>query len=56
MDQFLNATNHQGIAAKIDDYKTYELDELLRKYTKGKDSIACYVRWIGRSSQFRGNS
>lgn len=39
MDQFLNATNHQGIAAKIDDYKTYELDELLESIPKGKTPL-----------------
>lgn len=35
MDAML-AGNHQGIAAKIDDYKTYELDELLERVPKGK--------------------
>lgn len=28
--------NHQGIAAKIDDYKTYELEEILESVPKGK--------------------
>lgn len=28
--------NHQGIAAKIDDYKTYELEEMLESVPKGK--------------------
>ncbi|MEG1475565.1 MAG: 23S rRNA (guanosine(2251)-2'-O)-methyltransferase RlmB [Longicatena sp.] len=36
MDQFLNAQNHQGIAALIDDYKTYELSELLASVPKDK--------------------
>lgn len=36
MDQFLQTGNHQGIAAKIDDYKTYELDEILAAIPKGK--------------------
>lgn len=35
MDAMLNG-NHQGIAAKIDDYKTYELEELLAEIPKGK--------------------
>lgn len=36
MDQLLQASNHQGIAALIDDYKTYELDEILESIPKGK--------------------
>lgn len=36
MDQLLQASNHQGIAALIDDYKTYELDEVLENIPKGK--------------------
>lgn len=35
MDSMLQG-NHQGIAAKIDDYKTYELDELLESIPRGK--------------------
>lgn len=35
MDAMLEG-NHQGVAAKIDDYKTYELDELLTSVPKGK--------------------
>ena len=35
MDGMLQG-NHQGIAAKIDDYKTYELLELLESIPKGK--------------------
>ncbi len=35
MDAMLQG-NHQGIAAKIDDYKTYELEELLESIPKGK--------------------
>lgn len=35
MDSML-VGNHQGVAAKIDDYKTYELDELLESVPKGK--------------------
>lgn len=35
MDGMLHG-NHQGIAAKIDDYKTYELLELLESIPKGK--------------------
>lgn len=35
MDAMLSG-NHQGIAAKIDDYKTYELDEILASVPKGK--------------------
>lgn len=35
MDTLLQG-NHQGIAAKIDDYKTYELEELLESIPKGK--------------------
>lgn len=36
MDQLLQAQNHQGIAALIDDYKTYELEEILEGIPKGK--------------------
>lgn len=39
MDQLLQASNHQGIAAKIDDYKTYELDEILESIPKGKTPL-----------------
>lgn len=35
MDTMLSG-NHQGIAAKIDDYQTYELDEILASVPKGK--------------------
>lgn len=35
MDAMLNG-NHQGIAALIDDYRTYELEELLESVPKGK--------------------
>lgn len=36
MDQLLNASNHQGIAASIDDYKMYSLDEILDSIPQGK--------------------
>lgn len=38
MDQILQG-NHQGIAAKIDDYKTYTLEELLSSIPKGKTPL-----------------
>lgn len=38
MDQLLNG-NHQGIAATIDDYKTWELDELLQSIPQGKQPL-----------------
>ena len=36
MDKLLNASNHQGIAASIDDYKTYTIDEMIEAIPKGK--------------------
>ena len=36
MDQLFAGANHQGVAAKIDDYKTYEIDEILESIPKGK--------------------
>lgn len=39
MDQLLQAQNHQGIAALIDDYKTYELEELLASIPKDKTPL-----------------
>lgn len=39
MDAFLKNENHQGIAAKIDDYKTYELDEILADIPEGKQPL-----------------
>lgn len=36
MDKLLNASNHQGIAASIDDYKTYTIDEMIETIPKGK--------------------
>lgn len=36
MDQLFSNANHQGVAAKIDDYKTYELEELLTAVPKQK--------------------
>lgn len=38
MDQLLNG-NHQGIAACIDDYKTWELEELLESIPQGKQPL-----------------
>ena len=38
MDQLLNG-NHQGIAACIDDYKTWELEELLESVPQGKQPL-----------------
>ena len=38
MDAMLQG-NHQGIAAKIDDYKTYELEELLESIPRGKTPL-----------------
>ena len=44
MDTMLSG-NHQGIAAKIDDYKTYELEEILesRDYKKTPDDRGYYM-------------
>lgn len=39
MDAFLKNENHQGIAAKIDDYKTYDLDEILANIPEGKQPL-----------------
>lgn len=39
MDQLLQAQNHQGIAALIDDYKTYELEELLASIPRDKTPL-----------------
>lgn len=39
MDAFLKQENHQGIAAKIDDYKTYSLEELLAGVPEGKQPL-----------------
>lgn len=39
MDQLLQNDRHQGVAAKIDDYKTYELDELLAAIPKEKTPL-----------------
>lgn len=36
MDQLLQHDSHQGVAAKIDDYKTYELEEIISSIPKGK--------------------
>lgn len=36
LEQIVQTTAHQGIAAKIDDYKTYELEELLSGIPTGK--------------------
>lgn len=39
MDSLLQAQNHQGIAALIDDYKTYELEELLEAIPRDKTPL-----------------
>lgn len=36
MDAFLHNDTHQGIAAKIDDYQTYDINEILAAVPKGK--------------------
>lgn len=36
MDQILNTEHHQGIAASIDEYKTYSIDEIVNAIPKGK--------------------
>lgn len=36
MDKVLNASNHQGIAASIDEYKVYSIDEITASIPKGK--------------------
>lgn len=36
MDALLKGDTHQGIAAKIDDYKTYEVEEMLSSIPEGK--------------------
>lgn len=39
MDAFLRNDTHQGIAAKIDDYRTYDIDELVMAIPKGKTPL-----------------
>lgn len=39
MDQICEASNHQGIAACIDEYKVYELEELLASVPEGKQPL-----------------
>ena len=46
MDGMLQG-NHQGIAAKIDDYKTYELLELLESIPKGKMPLFVMLDGLG---------
>lgn len=36
MDQILKNESHQGIAASIDDYKTYEVQDILKSIPNGK--------------------
>lgn len=36
MDQILNADNHQGVAALIDDYKLYSIEEVVSSIKKDK--------------------
>ncbi len=36
MDALLQVENHQGIAAKIDDYKLYSLEEIIESIPEGK--------------------
>ena len=36
MDALLKNSSHQGIAAKIDDYRTYDMDEILAAIPEGK--------------------
>ena len=36
MDKFLDTGNHQGIAASIDEYKTYTIDEIVNAIPSGK--------------------
>lgn len=39
MDAFLKDDTHQGIAAKIDDYKTYEISDILADIPEGKQPL-----------------
>lgn len=39
MDQVLNAGNHQGIAACIDDYRSYSVEEILKAIPEGKQPL-----------------
>lgn len=39
MDQLLKTTYHQGIAASVDEYKTYTLEELLTAIPKSKQPL-----------------
>lgn len=39
MEQVIQTDHHQGIAALIDDYKLYELDEILASIPKGKTGL-----------------
>lgn len=39
MDALFQNANHQGVAAKIDDYKTYEIEDILRAIPEGKTPL-----------------
>lgn len=39
MDALLKTDNHQGIAAKIDDYKTYDVEDILHDIPEGKTPL-----------------
>lgn len=39
MDALLKCDNHQGIAAKIDDYKTYEIEDILQAIPRDKTPL-----------------
>lgn len=39
LDAVLQNSNHQGIAAKIDDYKTYEIEDILAAVPAGKTPL-----------------
>lgn len=39
MDALLRCENHQGVAAKIDDYKTYEIEDLISGVPEGKTPL-----------------
>ncbi len=39
MDSLLKTEHHQGIAASIDEYKTYSVDEILKSIPQGKQPL-----------------
>lgn len=44
MDVKTKSTHHQGIAARIDEYRTYTIEELIAGVPKGKNGL--FVSWM----------